>query len=174
MRNVITTLFTSLCMLLVNTTSGQSSIFLKLDGIEGESTRKGYEKWIEVIGMDQSTTQSGSFAGGGGAGKVKFGEFKIVKLVDKASPFLLLITAQGKHLRQATLVFTGSDAVSNYTITLSDVLLSGVATSSECNPVCKTTERVSINYSKIEWVYKDRNGGITKGGWDLKQNISIK
>jgi type VI secretion system secreted protein Hcp len=160
-------------MLLVNTTSGQNSIFLKLDGIEGESTRKGYEKWIEVIGMDQSTTQSGSFAGGGGAGKVKFGEFKIVKLSDKSSPILLLVTAQGKHLRQAVLVFIGSDGVSNYTITLSDVLITGVATSSECNPNCKTTEQVSINYSKIEWSYKDRNGGVAKGGWDLKQNTSI-
>ena len=41
-------------------------IFLKLDGIDGESTTKGHEKEIEVVSYDQSIDSTVPSGGGGG------------------------------------------------------------------------------------------------------------
>ena len=53
---------------------GALEIFLKLDGIQGESTAKGHEKEIVVLSYEQSITQSvtGPSGGGGAAGKAIF------------------------------------------------------------------------------------------------------
>ena len=61
-------------------------VFLKLDGIDGESTTKGHEKEIKVLSYDQSidsTVPAGG--GGGGAGKATFSGVRIRKLLDTAS-----------------------------------------------------------------------------------------
>jgi type VI secretion system secreted protein Hcp len=163
------------CLCITINISGQQTIFLKLDGIEGNTVHKDYKGWIQVTGLEQSTSNAISFStgGGAGAGKVKFGEFIIKKAIDKTSASLLLNTATGRHLRQAVVAFAGFDGIATYTITLSDVVLSGITTSSECKPNCITTEQVSLSFAKTEWVYKDKNGTITKGGWDTVRNTAI-
>jgi type VI secretion system secreted protein Hcp len=72
-------------------------IFLKLDGIDGESTTKGHEKEIEVVSYDQSidsTVPSGGGAGGG-AGKATFSGVRFRKQLDTASIPIALACASG-------------------------------------------------------------------------------
>jgi type VI secretion system secreted protein Hcp len=77
--------------------------FLELDGVEGESTRKGFEGQIELIsfslgGHNPSTIGAG---GGGGAGKVSLTPFTFMKVSDKASPTMFQAMCTGKHFPKA-------------------------------------------------------------------------
>src|SRR5256885_3864946 len=79
--------------------------FLKVDGIEGESTDSKHKGEIDVQSFSWGETQSGTFAagGGGGAGKVAMQDFHFVMGVNKSSPKLMLACANGQHIKQAVL-----------------------------------------------------------------------
>jgi type VI secretion system secreted protein Hcp len=105
--------------------------YLKLDGINGESTDDKHQNWIEVkhcnVGATQAATwRSGS--GGGGAGKVEISELSIAKTTDSSSPVLFVNCASGKHIASAYLECcrAGGDKQNFFKITLTDVLVSGI------------------------------------------------
>jgi type VI secretion system secreted protein Hcp len=64
--------------------------FLRVDGIEGESTDKDHRGWIEIIDFGflvrQSASASASTAGGAGSERADFADFLIRKQIDRASP----------------------------------------------------------------------------------------
>ena len=100
-------------------------IFLKLDGIEGESTTKGHDKEIEVLSYDESLDASvireGS-GGGGGAGKSTFSGVRIRKLLDTASIPIALACATGLHIASARIALRRpSPPLDFYVVTLEDV-----------------------------------------------------
>ena len=76
-------------------------MFLKLAGIEGESSDAKHKGEIDVLAWSWGLShEAGSPAGGGaGAGRVKIEHISIQKLVDLASPLLLAATAKGSHIR---------------------------------------------------------------------------
>ena len=62
-------------------------IFLKLDGISGESTVKGHKKEIDVLSYEQAIDDTVIHSGGGGgaaAGKAHFSGVRFRKSVDAA------------------------------------------------------------------------------------------
>lgn len=83
----------------------QEDYFLKIDGIEGESTQKGHEQEIEIAGWAWEARNAGSFAGnmGGGSGKVVMRDFKFYVQANKATPKLFLACCTGDHIKSATL-----------------------------------------------------------------------
>jgi type VI secretion system secreted protein Hcp len=167
-------LFAGFILLMTNICNSQSKTFLKLDGIDGDVTQAGFEHSIAVSGVEQITSNSATVTGaGGGAGKVSLGDFKIRKQTDKTSPLLMSQIATGRHLRSAVLTTVNLTGGDSYTITLSDVMLTGISSSTECNPACKTVETLTINYRTIIWEYKDRNGKITRFGWDIGQSRPV-
>ena len=126
--------------------------FLKLDGIKGEVTQKGYVGDIEIssysIGAGNRNLGSGS---GGGTGKTNFHDLTITKTVDKASPTLFAAAATGKHLSNATLTFVrkaGEKPLEYLKIKLTDVLVSSYksGTSNKAQPI----ESITFNFTKIE------------------------
>src|SRR5689334_21270375 len=101
-------------------------IFLKLDGIDGESTTKGHDKEIEVLSYDQSIdlTVVSSGGGGGGAGKSTFSGVRLRKLLDTASIPIALACASGLHIQSARFAFRRpSPPVDFYVVTLEDVVV---------------------------------------------------
>ena len=79
--------------------------FLKIEGIQGESTDARHKGEIELESYSWGETQSARSGpgAGGGAGKVQMQDFSFVMQANKASPKLLLACATGQHLKQATL-----------------------------------------------------------------------
>jgi type VI secretion system secreted protein Hcp len=73
-------------------------MFLKLDGIDGESTDAHHDKWIELESFSWGVSNPGGFVAGGGAGTGKPvpGDFNVVMPFSAASPtiFLKLVTGQ--------------------------------------------------------------------------------
>jgi type VI secretion system secreted protein Hcp len=160
---------------------GAVDYFLKLEGIEGESHDSKHKNEIELLSWSFGATQSGTMhtAGGGGAGKVAMQDLTVSKLVDKASPKLLLACANGEHITKATLVArkAGKEQQEYYKITLTDVLVSGYNTSGHSQSGLPL-DQISLNFGKIECEYKEQKidgslGGVIKTGYDLKQNKAV-
>src|SRR5262245_44749726 len=101
-------------------------IFLKLDGITGESTTKGHEKEIEVVSYDQSidATVIHSAVRGSHPGKATFSGVRFRKLLDSASIPIALACASGLHIATARFAFRRpSPPLDFYVVALEDVLV---------------------------------------------------
>lgn len=155
--------------------------FLKIEGIEGESTDAKHKKEIDVESWSWGESNSGTHAagGGGGAGKVQMQDFHFVMRVNKASPKLMLACATGQHIPKATLVCrrAGTQQQEYLTIEFSDVLVSSYQTGGSAGDIVPV-DQISLNFAKIEFTYKEQKpdgtlGGAIKTGYDLKKNTKI-
>ena len=151
-------------ILLAGHAAGAADIFIKFDGVDGESINVHHKDQIEVMSWSWGVSQSGMGATGGGAGsgKVSLQDFHFTRYVDKASPALFLRCASGVHFPTVSLRFTRPEFTTGedyYVITLHDVTVTSiqsdrpeVVAGSTLSPV--PTERVSLNFQKIEMEYR--------------------
>ncbi len=131
-------------------TAAQSDYFLKLDGIEANSSN-GIEVNSWSFGATNTSVSNGGGGLGSGVGKVSRKGFTITKTLDKATPMLYSGQVSGKRIKTATFTAGIPGSSSKLTITMSDVTISSytVAGSQGEAPM----ETVSFNYSKIEFKY---------------------
>jgi type VI secretion system secreted protein Hcp len=152
-------------MLTCGSAQAASDIYIKFDGVDGESAAVGYEKHLEVLSWSWGATNSSSIigGGGGGAGKVSMQDFHFTCKVNSASPALMLACATGQHIPTATFRFVRTSSSGKpeeyYVVTLSDVMVSSFS-SSRPAPTSTTTapdpapvEKVTLNFTKIEFKY---------------------
>jgi type VI secretion system secreted protein Hcp len=139
-------------------------VFLKLDGIKGESTddRHKDEIVIESWSLGATNTGSHSSGGGGGAGKPCLSDLTLVKGVDKASPLLLQAAMVGSHIKEATLAVrkAGGKQQDYFIVTLKEVFVSKVQQSGGGD---LPMESISLNFSQMKMTYKpqDADGAAT-------------
>jgi type VI secretion system secreted protein Hcp len=155
--------------------------FLKIDGIEGESTDAQHKGEVDLDSWSWGETQSHLAAGGagGGAGKVTISDFSFTTRLSKASPKLFLACAEGSHIKAAwPTARRAAGKASDYFLkwTFSDLLVSSyqAGAAAENAPI----DQVSFNFAKIEVEYKEQKadgsfGAGFKAGWDLKANKKI-
>jgi type VI secretion system secreted protein Hcp len=152
--------------------------FLRIDGIEGESTDSKHKGQIDVESWSWGETSSGSASGGGGgSGKVQIQDFAFTARLSKASPALLLACASGKHLKSAVLTGrkAGKGQLEFLTFSLSDLLVSSYQAAGSEGDEVRPMDAVSLNFSKIEVEYKHQGadgklGDSVRAGWDVKHN----
>ena len=158
-----------------------SDIFLKIDGIDGESKDDKHKNEIELLAWSWAETQTGSAARGGGmgSGKVEMHDIAFTKHVDKATPKLISACAKGDHIPKANLAMrkAGGEQKEYLKIELDDVMVSSYATSG-ANGGEIPTENISLNFGKItvEYFEQDNKGAMTsvgKAGWDVKANKAV-
>lgn len=106
--------------------------FVKITGVEGESTDKDHGGWIDVLSYSGSLAQSGSAVTGTSRsrGTVSMGDISVTKQIDKASPQLNEALCKGTHFPEIELEMratTGSGQSIIYT--LKDVVISSIAKS---------------------------------------------
>ena len=149
-------------------------IFLKLDGIKGESQDSKHKEEIDVMSYSFGASQSGtmSYGGGGGAGKVQFQDLSFTHRVDKSSPILFLHCANGAHIKEATLTNrkAGKEQQEYLVVKLYDVLVSSCQQSdsaggdahAECIAACCDRIRAdgarSRGDSRSPWYWQDDDG----------------
>lgn len=170
-------------------------IFLKLDGIDGESEVKGHEKETVVLSYEQAIEHPGGppAGGGGGAGKTVFSGVRFRKPLDKGSVPLLLACASGLHIKEALFTFRRSGtAVDFYKVKLENVVVTrlvqqaGTGVQYPLSFETLTTgadsagflEEATLDYAEIQWEYRTfgsdgKPSGTVTGGWDLKLNKKI-
>ncbi|MBN7821653.1 type VI secretion system tube protein Hcp [Bowmanella sp. Y26] len=155
-------------------------MFIKIEGIEGESKDKAHSKEIDVLAWSWGMSQSGSMhiGGGGGAGKVSVQDLSFTHWFDKSSNNLMLYCANGKHIPTATLVVrkAGENPLEYIKITMTDVLVTSVSTGGSGGED-RLTENVSLNFAKVKVEYKEqsKDGSGVAGpefGWNIEENVA--
>jgi len=158
----------------------RSDMFLKLEGIEGESNDDVKKKHIEIASFVVSGANTGSFssATGGGTSKVNLQDVHFTKLIDKASPNLFGYLTTGKHIEKATITVrkAGGDPKDFFTITLSPCLVSSYNISGQ-DGGGSPQESFSLNFDKIEYEYKTQDdkgalGPSIKKTYEVSKNKS--
>lgn len=156
--------------------------FLKIDGIDGESQDSKHKGEIDIESWSWGETNAGSHSGGGGggAGKVQMQDFHYVMKMNKATPKLMLACATGQHIKKAVLTCrkAGGKQENFLKVTMSDLLVSSYQTGGSGHSDIVPTDQISLNYSKIEFEYKEQKpdgtlGGTVKAGYDIKQNKQV-
>ncbi|MHC4229659.1 MAG: Hcp family type VI secretion system effector [Planctomycetota bacterium] len=154
--------------------------FLKIDGIEGESTDAKHTKQIEVLsyshGVSQMGSASDSTAGAKSTGRCDHQDFSIVKELDKASPELNLQCCKGTHIKEMTLELCSAtgDKSPYMRYLFEGVIISSISIGGGGGGL--PTESVTFNYNKINWIYVDtdhetgKKKGEVKKWWSLKEN----
>jgi type VI secretion system secreted protein Hcp len=154
----------------------QVDYFLKLDGVDAESTDDKHKGAIEIESFSWGETQSGTAGrgGGAGAGKVQPQDFHFVKKVDKATPVLFIGCATGHHYKSAVLTGrkAGGGQQEYLKITMEDVLISSYQTSGSSHSDVVPTEQVSLNFGKLEFSYKEQKADGSLGG-EVKQKYDF-
>ena len=169
-------LFYALPLVAVN---GAFDVFLKIDGVDGESADINHQKWIDATSFSHVIKSSASVVGGSGtAGNLQIQDLVVGKMLDKASPQLFLMCCNGTHINSVILdVVNQQSGFSFYTITLQDVLVSSVQSSGlSSGGDARPTESITFNFGKIEWKYQPSNASGGSNGppvittWDLVLN----
>jgi len=159
--------------------------FIKLDGgstaVDGESTRTGFEKWIEIFsfswGASNPTTVSAG-ATGLSAGKVSISSFNVMKKSESSSPHLFAACCVGTHFPKMTAIMNKASGDKDkglkfLTYTFTDVMVESVQWSGSSGGDDTPTESVSFAFAKVEIMYQQQStekGGQAKNigaSWDL-------
>lgn len=158
-------------------------IFLKIDGIKGESSDAQHREEIELASFSWGASQQGTTSSGGGAGvgKTTFQDLHVVMDVSQASPQLFLACAEGRHIKTAVLLCRragGREQREFLRYTLSDVLVASFQTIGQAEDSAPV-DQVSFKYAqvKIEYRRQEADGSLgapVTAGWNLKTNEPLE
>ena len=157
--------------------------FLKIEGIEGESTDDKHKNWIEVLSYSHGLSQPASATSGtGGRSKerVEMADFSVMKVLDKASPNLALAVCDGRHIPTVTIELCEASGEKHKYMeyVMEDVIVSSLQPSGSSGGD-KPLESLTFNFGKIKWTYYPiTHGGKESGkvgpvGWNLEENKKI-
>ena len=156
--------------------------FMKIDGVDGESTDKKHAKWIEVSGFNHEVAQPSSGAsatGGRTGGRAEFGPVSVEKTADKATPVLSQYCAMGEPIPKVEIEFCEAAGEKHTFLkyTLNNVLVESVSVTGS-GDMSKPEETVNFSYGDIKWEYTPighdgKPGGTLDRGWSLEENAKL-
>ncbi len=158
-----------------------ADMFLKINGIKGESVDDAHKDEIDVLAWSWGMSQSGTthMGGGGGGGKVAVQDMSLTKYIDKATPNLMLFCCNGKHVPEMLLTVrkAGENALEYVKITMKDGIISSVSTGGSGGED-RLTENVTLNFAsvKVEYTPQKPDGtgdAAIEMGWDIAKNIKM-
>lgn len=135
--------------------------FIKLKDLDGESTRAGFEKWIEIMSFSwgaSNPTTVGSHSGGMSAGKVSISSFNIMKRTDSASPVLFQNCCSGKHFETANVTMNKASGdlkkpLSFLVYDFTEVYVDSIQWSGSSGGDDTPTESVSFAFGSVKVTY---------------------
>jgi type VI secretion system secreted protein Hcp len=164
-------------------------VFLKLDGVPGESVDAKHKGEIDILSYSQGLAGPFARSGGGTAaatGKTVCGPVTVMKFVDVSSPDLILSVANGKHIPKALITFRrpgGPNQLEYYKVTLEDVVITEIEQTESkidaSNPAAaRAIEKVSLMGRRFRFEYVQqapdgRPGAMPKAGWDCVANSKV-
>ena len=149
-------------------------MFLKLTGINGDSTDPSYPNWISSLAW--SWGESNADLGGS---HPNFQDLSLTKYIDTASLPIMVHCAAGTVISSATLVNRdASTGVVSFKVALTNVTISSVSDGGSGGE-SRLTENVSLSYQggTIRWTYtylNSLNQQVSKTqGWDLVNGVPL-
>lgn len=157
------------------------NLFMKVDGIQGESTEANHMKWIDIRSYSHRVSQpptGGASTSGTRKGSADHADFTVTKTLDKASPKLNLHCCQGKVLPEVKieLCLAAGPKSKVMVYKLTDCVISSVSVSCSSDGNGVPVEEVSLKYSRIVWAYTEidhstgKSKGIVESSWHVSAN----
>lgn len=162
------------------------NINIKIKGIDGEMTEKGYDKCIGVLSFNHGVSMPinrNHTNVSSPSGTAVHQDFTWTKYLDSTSPLLNARVVGGANIPEATLTVLEADSekaavVPLYTIEFKHLILSSVSIGGSVGD--KPVETISFVYHSIKWTFqkhKNVSPGNTPGkvpaGWDLQKNVAL-
>ena len=158
-------------------------IFLQLDGVSGESEKKGAEKWIEIFSFSNgaSNPSSVAFGTGSGAGKVDLSSLSLQKQLDVSSPTLFLNCCNGSHIAKGSMIVreaTGGDTTQiYYQYDMTEVFVDSISWGGAAGGG-KPSESLSLSAKSLQVTYwpQDSTGKLgdkVVNGWNVSLNAKM-
>lgn len=156
-------------------------MFLKLEGIPGESKDKQKKGEIDVLAWSWGLSQTGTthMGGGGGAGKANFQDISVTSYYEKSTPKLMSFCAGGDHIPSGVLTVRKAGGKQEETIiyTLTDILVTSVSTGGSGGED-RLTVNFTLNFAKIETEYKEqKQDGTLEApvtfGYNIQENEKL-
>lgn len=150
--------------------------FLKLDGIQGESTDDKHKNEITILSWSWGASQISSVAGtgGSGAGKASLSDFSVMAYFDKSTPLFFKHVCAGTHIKtgEMSAIKSGSDGKPYLKVDFKELFVTNlqISASSEIPSVSIT---FSYNEIKIDYSEQNEAGNLTSTGaitYDTKKN----
>ncbi len=186
-RNLIfqfgTIIMLFLCITLLSGISqvhAATEMYAKVPKVYGESKDAEHEGWIIVkaieFGIDMPVPNSPAQSGQRASGTANFGELKIYKSFDKATPDLFKSGCNGRPYTEDVIIDfvepMGTSTLVYFRITLSEVIVSSL--NYKWDSEGTVLETVNLNYARIIIEYtpqeNEQPGGVLPAGWDLQKN----
>jgi len=159
-----------------------SDMYLKMTGIEGESTDSVHKKEIEILSFSSGVSMAvspNSNAGFKTKERASLSDLSITKVIDAASPAIFKAVCAGQPIQEVVLSVNRADGnggkVEYLRYTLNDAIFSNYQASGS-DSAGMPTELLSIHYSKFKIEYKptDSAKGMAQGakvaGWNATEN----
>lgn len=153
--------------------------YLDLEGLEGESERKGHEKQIEIFSFSFGASNAGSIQGGttgAGVGKGMVSSFNCMKTTDTTSPVIFQNCMQGKHWPKASVTLNksgGEASLPFLKFEFKEIYCSSIQWSGGAGGDDRPMESVSFDFGacKITYTQQDEKGAAAKvptGSWNVR------
>lgn len=159
------------------------AIYMEFEGIKGNVTAEGHDKWIELLSFNWGVSRGVSMESGRTANreatKPSISEVTVVKAMDTATSDLFKQSVTGDKGKKVTIHFcqTGGDKITTFMeYKLENVIVSSYSVSSggDSDPV----ENLSLSFTKVEMQHTE-HGTDNKGaspvrvGYDLSAGKAL-
>jgi type VI secretion system secreted protein Hcp len=154
-------------------------IYIKINGIDGESLDSDHKNEIEVINWNWHIHQEANMhtGSGGGAGKASVDDLEFEHYVDRSSPNLMKYCLTGKHIDEAKLTIrkAGGNPLEYLKLTMNDVVVTRVQPYGTEEDSIRIREKVSLSFARVKQEYTVQNaqggsGGAVTAGFDIQKN----
>lgn len=143
------------------------SIFLKIDGISGESKDAAHQGWIDVKSYSWGVRRTA----GTGPGKASYRNLAAHCYIDKATSAALLFASNGNLIKkvQLSLCKSGKGMIESCRVTLENVIISEV-TFEEVNRIMYVFQADRVKFQYWEQTAAGLTGAESRMGWDIKNS----
>jgi type VI secretion system secreted protein Hcp len=154
--------------------------YLQLNGLDGESTRTGFEKWIELFSFSfgvANPTTVGAGTAGMSAGKASVSSFNVMKKTDSSSPTLFQKCCIGDHFSTAKVSLNKASGDKTKPLTFltydfKEVYIESIQWSGSTGGDDTPTESVSLAFASVTITYTPQTKTGTAGtpvvaSWDV-------
>jgi type VI secretion system secreted protein Hcp len=153
-----------------------TNLYLKLDGLDGESLDQDHKDWIEIESFSWGVDNPSSFAigQGGQATQAHISAINLQKHCDKSSVALFKCCTTGKHINSGTLScmkLDGDSRVEYLKVSLTDIMVSGFQWNGSGGEIV-VHETVALVFAEFQEAYKlQQDQGSAGGNTDFGYNI---
>jgi len=149
-------------------------IFMKYEGIDGESTTDSHSKWIELMSFQFGTGRAVASARGGSTREgstVSVSEIVVTKQQDCASAKLFVASCTGQLNKAVQIDFVRTSKGEQQTYAQYDLEGTGISGYSVSSGGDRATESLSLNFDNIKFKYlaigDDLSGDPETVGYNL-------